>query len=306
MGNNAICRYLKRLLPVFLFLCLSSALFGGAAVQCVMVKTFAPENKEVKFWYRVPMDYKSDAAKKYRILVFFGGRNTTGEKESHSNAWVDWADRNDVFILAPGFKNDDYWEPQKWSGKALTDAIAQIKRQYNVCDDKLLFYGYSAGAQCSNLFPAWMPEKTRAYVSHASGVFHKPTPKLRDVPGLLTCGDADRQRFVINHRFIADYQKLGINVLWKSFPNRPHDIPQGSVYLAQAFLEYYHKLYAADLDPAATYEKPPEKICYVGDDQDGVLYRPDAPAAKNIPEEDKVYFTSEKLARAWEACAQME
>ena len=97
---------------------------------------------------------------------------------------------------------------------------------------------------------------------------------MKGVAGLLTCGDADRQRMVINNRFRAAYRNLGVNILWKSFPNHPHDVPQGSTYLAQEFLphdvpqgstylaqeflEFYHKLYANDLDKSVP--KPRENL----------------------------------------------
>ena len=275
-------------------------------VEVLSVKTFAKENPVATFRCRAPAKYQIDSEAKYRILVYFGGRNTTGEGEIKSRTWTDWCDRNGIFLIVPSYKNDNYWEPQKWSGRALLEAIAQLKKKYpNICDDKLLFYGYSAGAQCSNLFPAWMPEKSRAYVSHACGVFHKPNERMKNVAGLLTCGDADRQRLIINRRFIEHYRKLGVNILWKSFPNHPHDVPQGSTYLAQAFLEYYHKLYVCDLDSLKPRPKESAKTMFAGDDIDGVVYPIDAPSAKQIYEEDKVYFTSKELAGAWAESATM-
>ena len=63
---------------------------------------------------------------------------------------------------------------------------------------------------------------------------------------------------VINNRFRAAYRNLGVNILWKSFPNHSHDVPQGSTYLAQEFLEFYHKLYANDLDKSVP--KPRENL----------------------------------------------
>ena len=115
---------------------------------------------------------------------------------------------------------------------------------------------------------------------------------MENVSGLVTCGDADRQRLLINHRFIDDYRKLGVNILWKSFSNHPHDVPQGSTYLAQAFLEYYHKLYVCDLDSTAPYFKERRELLFIGDDIDGAVYPIDSPITKQIYEEDRVYFFS--------------
>ena len=41
----------------------------------------------------------------------------------------------------------------------------------------------------------------RAWVSHACGVFHEPTGRMKDTPGLVTCGDADQARYIISRNF---------------------------------------------------------------------------------------------------------
>ena len=295
---------------LLLYLCISiigsCRILSAQLIDSIQIPTRAKENPKVVFHYREPANYDITSKSKSRLLIYFGGRNTTGETEVYNQSWGAWCDKNGVFLIVPSYKNDNYWEPQKWSGKALLEAIAQLKKKYpNICDDKLLFYGYSAGAQCSNLFPAWIPNKTRAYVSHACGVFHKPNERMKNIAGLLTCGDADRQRMVINHRFIENYRKIGVNILWKSYPNHPHDVPQGSIYLAQAFLEYYHKLYVNDLDKSQSVPKEDKKPIFIGDDQDGVVYPINSPMAKQIYLEDRVYFFSKELADAWVKSATM-
>ena len=42
-------------------------------------------------------------------------------------------------------------------------------------------------------------------------------------------------------------RKKGVNIIWKSFPNHPHDVPPDSLKLARAFLAYYHELNRDDL-----------------------------------------------------------
>ena len=63
---------------------------------------------------------------KYRLLIYFGGRNTTGENEIKNPVWTNWCDKNRIFLIVPSYKDDNYWEPQKWSGKALLEAVAQL------------------------------------------------------------------------------------------------------------------------------------------------------------------------------------
>ena len=49
---------------------------GQSRVESVAVKTRAPSNKVVTFWYRVPSSYQEDPRRTYRVLVLFGGRNS--------------------------------------------------------------------------------------------------------------------------------------------------------------------------------------------------------------------------------------
>ena len=140
------------------------------------------QNRTVTVWFRIPKSNDAASRESNRVLVLFGGRNTDGVEDAKGRlGWGEWADKEGVFIVCPGFKDVNYWEPEVWSGKALTDALEEIRKRYPVCTAKLLFYGYSAGSQCANLFPAWQPKQARAWVSHACGVFHEPSVKIAGV-----------------------------------------------------------------------------------------------------------------------------
>ena len=263
------------------------------------VRTNAPHNREVKFFYHVPAGYDPAAGRKYRVLVYFGGRNCSGEAEAGDKlGFAAWGDAHDVFIVGPGFRDDEYWRPERWSGKALADAMALLGKMYNVKKDRLLFYGYSAGSQCANLFAAHFAAQTVAYVAHGCGVFHAPSPKMRQVPGVVTCGDADVARYVISRRFVRECREMGVNVIFKSLPNHPHDVPPDSVRLAKEFLLYHHRRTAAELrrDDAPV---PEEKASLVGDDVDGVYYPADDPRVRFIEPRDRVFFSSRAVADAW-------
>ena len=291
---------------ILIFLFLQCLFFGyglhadnQARVESVRVKTRAPSNRTVTFWYRVPSSYRENSGRSYRVLVIFGGRNTQGKAEvSGKLEWPQWADQQEIFLLAPGYEDDNYWEPREWSGKALMTALRLIREKYPVCTDKLLYYGYSAGSQCSNLFPAWKPEYTRAWVSHACGVFHEPSARMRNVPGLVTCGDADMARYIISRNFVENCRKKGIHIIWKSFPNHPHDVPPDSLKLARAFLAYYHTLYLSDLDRLQT-KNTKKTEDFIGDDLEGKFYPADSPKAQNILFEDRVPLPSREIAEAW-------
>ena len=273
-------------------------LAAESVIDCVEVKTRAKENAIVKVWYRVPQGYDANGKGLSRVLILFGGRNCDGKPEvSGKLGWTEWADLNGIFLVAPTLKDDVYWEPEKWSGRALLSALDAIALKYRILTKGLLYYGYSAGSQASNLFPAWRPDLCRAYVSHACGVFHDPSPRMKNVAGLVTCGDADIARYVLSREFVGKYRTLGISVIWKSFPNHPHDVPPGSISLAQEFLAHYHWKNLVEADGAASI--PLRGKHFVGDDADGVYYPVDSSASMDIMDEDKIVLPSLALAEAW-------
>ena len=268
------------------------------AAETIIVKTKAPQNRNAVFQYRVPKGYDKNRREMYRVLVIFGGRNTDGKADASGRmGWGKWCDDNGIFLVAPGLKNDNYWEPEAWSGKALQKALRQLKRKYNICTDKILYYGYSAGSQASNLFPAWRPGFCRAWVSHACGVFHTPGSRMKDTPGLVTCGDADQARYIISRNFVESARKKGVNIIWKSFPNHPHDVPPDSLKLARAFLAYYHELHKDDLSGWSS--RNGQKTEFIGDDQEAIYYPARSAKAKNVLPEDRVELPDKSVADAW-------
>ncbi len=284
-----------------LFLCCMFFAFDVCALRNIKIKTKSKENRMVTVYYRVPRNYDKDAKWLYRVLVIFGGRNSSGRGEAAGMLGFDkWADKNDIFLVSPGFKNDEYWYPDKWSGRTLQKALKLIKKKYHICADRLLYYGWSGGSQCSNLFSAWSPQTTVAWVSHACGVWHKPTLRMQRVPGLVTCGTADTQRYILSRRFVETARKKGLIVLWKSFPNTPHAVPPKSVELAKAFLLHYHQLNLYDLKiPGTRPNLSQEKPKFVGDDLESRYWPVSSPMIRKISREDRVYLYTKELAQAW-------
>lgn len=99
---------MKRMLKSKLFFLVFLLFFMNDAfaqtLSYVTVKTPAPENKNLKVHYRVPKNFSKESGWLYRMLVIFGGRNGNGENIVKGNM-VDFADENDVFTIAPSFKD---------------------------------------------------------------------------------------------------------------------------------------------------------------------------------------------------------
>ncbi len=291
-----------RMISLYGVLCLAVTLHASPAlITNVTVRTRAKSNPNPSIWYRVPCDYRKVPGRKWRTLVIFGGRNCSGEAEvSGKLGWLPWADKYGVFLVAPGFRDDRYWDPAAWSGKALLSALAEIRKSYDIDTEHLLIYGYSAGSQAANLFAAWRPDLCRAWVSHACGMFHTPSARMRRTPGLVTCGDADTARDILSRDFVARARAAGQSVVWKSFPNHPHDVPPDSLALARAFLMHYDAVNRGDLgDGGALGDRALPDMPFVGDDPDGTYWPAGSAEAQSIPPEDRVPLPSRAVAEAW-------
>ena len=155
----------------------------------------------VDFHYRIPQKFNE----KSKIMVLFGGRNWQGERTLKTYNFNALADKHRIFLLSPSFKDRDYWEPQVWSGRLLQKAIRQLEKRYKLQPQKVYFYGYSAGGQCTVLFYQWMPQKVAACGIHACGVYPEKI-KYSQAPFLITCGTEDKERFQISRYFIYRYR----------------------------------------------------------------------------------------------------
>ena len=177
------------------------------------VNTPAPSNRQLEWAVRIPDKYSPDS----RIMVVFGGRNWNGQKAIKSYCFDRMADQYGVFLISPSFKDDDYWEPAKWSGAAMLEALKTVRRKFGLKDGQVFYYGYSAGAQCANLFYHWKPEIVAAWGANACGVWFEPEI-ASTCPALITCGENDEGRFLLSERFVRNAREKGFSLIWKSYP----------------------------------------------------------------------------------------
>lgn len=127
-------------MTMFLALIMSTFLASDGEITNFNISTNAPQNKAVKMVLRIPAGFSKKDAKSYCVMVLFGGRNWQGEKTIKAYNFVKMADKHKLFLLSPSFKNDNYWEPEKWSGKALLQAVKKVKVKYSLKKDSKLLY----------------------------------------------------------------------------------------------------------------------------------------------------------------------
>ena len=186
----------------------------------------------ISFVCRVPEKFDRNA----RILVLFGGRNWSGGKTLRAFRFDSLADKHQVFLLSPSFYDRNYWEPEKWSGRTLRKAIAEVERKYRLTPQKVYFYGYSAGGQCAALFYNWMSDQVAAWGAHACGVYPLKIA-FAEAPALITCGENDADRYQISRHFAYRYRESGGELLWKPFAEAGHELSKDALELAHVWFD---------------------------------------------------------------------
>ncbi len=182
-----------------------------------------------------------------------------------------------------------YYFPEQGSGKILEDGIAEAGMRYGVQTERVLFFGFSAGAHVSHRFALWKPERVAAYVAYSAGWWSEPTEKMRDVPALIMCGEAD-PRYDPSFEFFKKGRDLSAPWIWRSYEDTGHTLTPAVRTMAEEFLAYH----AARLRGLATKEWK-EPVPLHGDIQS---YEVTAEREK-VAEEFRVTLPSKGIADVW-------
>ncbi|MEI6351498.1 MAG: hypothetical protein WCP06_10375 [Verrucomicrobiota bacterium] len=269
--------------------------FSGAAaneLKEVRVQTPFALNREAVFSYREPTGGGARA-----ILLLVPGCNGDGRAFLKNEAvWGRFADQEHLVLVGPTFKTNleevhsrlGYYYPELWSGAVTLKALEQIRARTGAETGKALVFGFSAGAHFAHRFALWAPERVGAFVAYSAGWWDAPTLALRDVPGLILCGEAD-ERYRPTYGFFSQGRKLGLPLIWRGYEGVGHELTPQVVNLAQAFLGF-HARAAGD---RAAGEK------YVGDIQTYRFYPANADAAQRVPDELRVALPSREVAEVW-------
>lgn len=264
-----------------ILICFCKDAICGGKTNLITIETDAPLNKKLEFIYRVPKTYTADS----RITVLFGGRNWDATQTLQTYQFDDFADRHKLFLISPSFRDNDYWEPEKWSGKALFQAISELEKRYKLKSSKLFYYGYSAGGQCVALFYDYAPERVEAWALHASGIyFDARNWKKALAPGLITCGVDDYERYQISRNFIFHFRESGGKVIWIPYRNEDHRLTQDALDAAKQFFED---------------QLTQKSVFYIGDDDTLQIFKADKNYTEKISKEYRNYLTSEPLMELW-------
>ena len=136
------------------------------------------ENAE--FFYRKP------ACVPAGVLLLVPGYNGSGSSMLDER-WCRFADERGLVLLAPTFQTTPeqlkqekgYYYPEQGSGRQVETALAEIRGKLGVKTDRILIFGFSAGAHFAHRFALWKPGRVRAFVAYSAAWWSEPKATLR-------------------------------------------------------------------------------------------------------------------------------
>ncbi len=222
-----------------------------------------------------------------------------------SEAWSEFADREGLVLVAPTFKTTKdeahsckgYYYPAQWSGEVVLEAVRRIadakkENAVEIETEKILIFGFSAGAHFAHRFALWKPDRVRAFAAYSAAWWDGPTVAARNVPGLIMCGEADG-RYEASREFMAKGQALGLPWIWRGYRHTGHEMTPEVLRVAQAFLAHY--AHPPATQPSTLNARAP----LIGDIQSYRFYPADSAEAALIPGEARVELPSPAVAKAW-------
>ena len=217
---------------------------SGLTMHCTAASFTVPAPEpyqQVEFDYRRPAGANAVTG----VLLLVPGFNGSGQAMLNGR-WAKFADECGLLLLAPTFhatgedvhERQGYYYPELWSGEVMEHALAEVARREKVNADKILIFGFSAGAHFAHRFALWKPERVKAFVAYSAAWWDPPSEKLRQVPALIMCGERD-ERLAATREFFERGLKLDLPFIWRSYRGVGHQMAPAIQRMAEAFLRYH-------------------------------------------------------------------
>ena len=243
------------------------------------------------------------------VLVLVPGYNGKGE-QMLDGRWKKFAEKNHLILLAPTFQAEGrennegkgYYYPEQGSGEVMEKALKELEKRTGVETDRVLFFGFSAGAHYVHRFALWRPQRVKAFVAYSAAWWSEPAASLRKVPALIMCGEAD-ERYGATWDFFKKGQRMGCPWVWRSYQGTGHVLTPAVREMAEVFLAHYAGREGGREEQAgsgvASWLGPDKMpVSRYGDIQ---TYRSVGWAEREtIPEEFRIELPSKALADVWE------
>ena len=253
------------------------------------------------------------------VLVLVPGYNGRGEQMLDAR-WKAFATKHELVLLAPTFQAEGkennegkgYYYPEQGSGEVMEKALKEVGKRSGAETDKVLFFGFSAGAHFVHRFALWQPQRVKAFVAYSAGWWSEPTARVRKVPALVMCGEAD-ERYGATWEFFKKGQRLGCPWVWRSYKETGHVLTPAVRDMAEVFLACYAGRGKEQAGSGVASGLGPDKMPMTKEEQAGMpvsrvsrygdiqTYRSVGPAERDsIPEEFRIELPSKAVAEVWE------
>lgn len=219
---------------------------GVLAYEALGIESFPIVSKEASVPFSLYHPASSAEATNHRpagVLLLIPGYNGSGEKIL-DDRWKRFADEHSLVLLAPTFTSTNnpqelrtkgYYYPEQGSGAVMEEALSEVHRRTGAPVDKILIFGFSAGAHLAHRFALWKPERIGAFVAYSAGWWSDPTSTLRGVPALIMCGEGD-ERYEPTRAFMERGMALHLPWIWRSYKETGHQLTPAVRTMAEAFL----------------------------------------------------------------------
>jgi dienelactone hydrolase len=270
---------------------------NAGEIHKVEIRTPSPLNPVVPFYYRHPLKGMASG-----IVLLVPGYNGAGQAMvGDEPGWGKWADEKGLVLVGPTFKTTleeiqsrkgCYYYPDQWSGSATLSALENIRARCGVAADTIMLFGFSAGAHFVHRFANWKPEKVKAFVAYSAGWWDEPSPKLRQVPALIMCGEEDL-RYGATQKFMTSAQALELPWIWRGYSGTDHSMTPAIQRMTEVFLGYCLR------QAASTGSAFDSKAPYIGDMQTYEVFARESDGAERVPAEMRVALPDRELAEIW-------
>ena len=248
------------------------------------------------FLYRPDSSSEGISQRPSGVLLLIPGFNGSGEKLL-DDRWERFADEHSLVLLAPTFTSTNkpqelrtkgYYYPEQGSGVVIEEALSEVHRRTGAPVNKILIFGFSAGAHLAHRLALWKPDRVEAFVAYSAGWWSDPTPALRGVPALIMCGESD-ERYEPTRAFMERGMALHLPWTWRSYKETGHQLTPAVRSMAEAFLAEE----ACRLKAGGVISSPQ----FYGDIQSYQVVP--ATNRETIPEAVRVPIPSEAVAEVW-------
>lgn len=171
-----------------------------------------------EYYVYLPKDF--DPKKEYWLFVGVHGSGGSGRG---ALGWAKFADEGQCIVVGPSFTGDFQFAycDDCDSGERMAAILAELRSRYKL-RPKVFMTGFSAGAQFVHRFTLVNPDQVIACAPHSAGTWQHPSPRVREVAFLITCGRADKRRIRLAQRFATKLKRLGCRVAASWFEGVGH------------------------------------------------------------------------------------